>query len=278
MDYKKIFKSRQTRAKILRFLRFVPDELMVRLQYWIKMGRRLDLKHPQRFTEKLQWYKLRYRNPLMVACVDKFDVRAYVEECGLKDILTTCYGVFDNGDEIDFSRLPRSFVLKDTLGGGGNAVILVEDKEQADLEQIRARLNAWTSNKPSRSGGREWPYYEGKSHRIIAEEYLPSDPDQGGLIEYKFFCFNGKATFSYVLADRAVGKRVSLAIYDREFNKVPYLRMDEEPLERDIEKPEKYEDIPRIGRRRHIHQHKCGNIPGYHNQCDDELHRDVLSQ
>ena len=78
MDYKNVVKSRSMREKILKLLCFVPDKLMLKLQYRIKFGRKLDLKNPKRFTEKLQWYKLYYRAPEMIPCTDKYDVREYV--------------------------------------------------------------------------------------------------------------------------------------------------------------------------------------------------------
>ena len=52
-DYKKIIRSRQTRERLLRALSWVPDRVMVELQYRIKTGRKLDLDDPRRFTEKL---------------------------------------------------------------------------------------------------------------------------------------------------------------------------------------------------------------------------------
>ena len=115
MDYKKIIKSRAVRIKIMQAMSFIPDKWMVSLQYKIKTGRKLNLKNPQRFTEKLQWYKVYYRDPIMKQCVDKYEVRKYVEECGLGSILNECYGVYSSPDEIDFGKLPDSFVLKDTL-------------------------------------------------------------------------------------------------------------------------------------------------------------------
>ena len=75
MDYKKIIKSQKIRFEILKLLNFVPDKTMVKLQYRIKTGRKLNLKNPKRFTEKIQKYKLEYRNPLMHKCSDKYEVR-----------------------------------------------------------------------------------------------------------------------------------------------------------------------------------------------------------
>ncbi len=71
MDYKKLIKKRETRVRILRLLSFIPDTPMLKFQYRVKTGHKLNLKDPKRFTEKLQWYKLYYHNPLMIQCVDK---------------------------------------------------------------------------------------------------------------------------------------------------------------------------------------------------------------
>ena len=77
------------------------------LQYRIKTGNKLNLKNPKRYTEKIQWYKLYYRSRLMIPCVDKYDVRDYVKNIGLSNILNRCYGVFEEPEEIDFNVLPK---------------------------------------------------------------------------------------------------------------------------------------------------------------------------
>lgn len=247
MDYKKIIKSHKTRAAILNALRFIPDKPMIYLQYWIKTGRRLNLKNPRRFTEKLQWYKLYYKNPKMIQCVDKYDVREYVKSKGLENILIPCYGVYDSADDIDWEKLPNQFVMKDTLGGGGTSVVIVKNKESEDIEKLKAKCRKWTSiDAHKRSGGREWPYYSGKNHRIIIEKYIDSDKDTGGLIDYKFFCFNGKAAYLYVIADRNIGNGAGVGIYTSDFRKTKVQRVDERPLKRFIEKPENYEALRNV--------------------------------
>lgn len=65
MDYKKILKTSKSREMVLNILSFMPDNLMLKLQYYIKMKRKLNLNNPVRLTEKLQWYKINYRNPIM---------------------------------------------------------------------------------------------------------------------------------------------------------------------------------------------------------------------
>lgn len=238
INYKKIIKSRTLRLKLLRLLSFVPDKPMLKIQYRIKTGRKLDLKNPKRFTDKLQWYKLYYKDPIMVQCVDKYDVREYVKSKGFEDILIPCYGVFESAEDIDWVALPNQFVMKDTLGGGGNAVIIVKDKSKENITELKNRVAEWTAiDAHKRDAGREWPYYSGKNHRIIIEKYIESDESKGGLIDYKYFCFDGKPTWMYVVADRKVGQGAGLGIFDENFIKLEVVRNDEKPLERFIEKP-----------------------------------------
>lgn len=244
INYKKIIMSRTLRLKILSALSFVPDKLMISVQYRIKTGHRLNLTNPVRFTEKLQWYKLNYRNPLMIQCVDKYDVRDYIKSKGLERILVPCYGVYDSVDSIDWDYLPNQFVMKDTLGDGGNAVVVVTDKQSEDISCLKKKAASWLAiDSRRRSSGREWPYYNGKKHRIIIEQYLESDPSEGGLIDYKIFCFNGKAVFLYVMSDREFGKGASLGIFDSDFNKINAYRADERPMKRIIQRPKMFDDM-----------------------------------
>lgn len=192
MDYKKIIRSQKLRFKILHILDWIPDSLMLRIQYKIKFGFWPDFKHPKRYTEKLQLYKMKYRNPVMPQCVDKYEVRKYVESKGLGNILNELYGVYDSFDEINFNSLPDKFVIKSTTGGGGFNVIVIQDKSTCEWEVIRKKVKAWGQHKKGAvSSGREWAYSGMGKTRIIIEKFL-EDTQEHGLIDYKFFCFNGK--------------------------------------------------------------------------------------
>jgi hypothetical protein len=218
MDYKKIIKSRSMRLKMLEFLSFIPDKPMLKIQYRLKTGNKLNLKNPKRFTEKLQWYKLYYKDPKMIQCVDKFDVREYVKAKGLEEILIPCYGVYDSGEDINWDKLPNQFVMKDTLGGGGNSVVIVTDKSKENIEKLKEKCREWTSiNAHTKGGGREWPYYTGKPHRIIIDQYL--ECKDGDLPDYKFFCFWGRCFCFYVKVDYAKSHEDGkLAFFDTGLN------------------------------------------------------------
>lgn len=244
MDYKKIFRSRSTREKILRAMAFVPDELMLRIQYLIKTGRILHLKNPVRFTEKLQWYKLHYRNTDMIRCVDKYEVREYLTERGFQELLPKCYGVFDNPEQLSTAALPEQFVLKDTLGSGGNAVLLCIEGEHPNWTEIKRLTSVWCSTPLVRDGGREWPYYCGKRHRILAEEYLQAENSQ--LTDYKFFCFGGKCAFIYVCTGRHNGRRVEIHIVSPSYQKLDVIRIGDEPIGKLPEKPSGFDKMLRV--------------------------------
>ena len=241
MDYKKIIKSRSTRKKILRLFDWVPSSLMLKFQYRIKTGRKLNLKNPQRFTEKLQWYKLNYNNPLMKQCVDKYDVREYVKFIGLENILIDCYGVFDCVEDINFDLLPDKFVIKDTLGGGGNSVIVFDKNGKLSIDDLKIKIQSWIDIDPNkRHSGRE-SVYEGKKHRIIIEKFL--DTNGGDLLDYKFLCFDGKATHLYIVSDRKLGNGAKFGTYDIDYNKLDVYRSDERKQLNKIEKPKKYDKM-----------------------------------
>ncbi|HAT4217986.1 ATP-grasp fold amidoligase family protein [Clostridium perfringens] len=244
MEYKKIFKNRKIRQKILRCIAWLPDKTMLKIQYRIKFGRKLNLNNPKRFTEKLQWYKMYYKNPELIECVDKYDVRAFVEKKGLGNILVESYGVYSNSKKIDFNKLPDKFVIKDTLGSGGNSVLIIDKTKQLNFDKIRMVLDSWVMrNAHIKDGGREWPYYSGKQPRLLIEEYLEPDDKEIGLIDYKFFCFNGNVEFVYVMCDRKLGTSIKVGIYDRNYRKLNVRRVGDPELPTDIGKPQKFEEM-----------------------------------
>ncbi|MFC9597776.1 ATP-grasp fold amidoligase family protein [Peribacillus butanolivorans] len=213
MDYRKIIKSKEMRFKILHYLRFIPDSLMLKLQYRMKMGRKLNLKNPQRWTEKLQWYKLYYRTPLMTQCADKHDVREYIKSKGLEDILNKLYAVYDSADQFILDSLPQKFVIKTTNGSGTN--ILCKRKSQLQLDKVKQSLNEWMS-RDNYSVGREWSY-KGIVPRIIVEEYLEDKNNSfDGINDYKFICFNGRAKYIVFDVDRHIEHKRN--IYDTDWN------------------------------------------------------------
>ena len=192
---------------------------------------------------------MKYRNPILHQCVDKYEVRKYIENKSLSKILNKTYGVYESFQDIDFDKLPEQFVIKTTTGGGGQNVIIVRNKNKIDIENCRFKLKNWTRSKNIGAlAGREWAY-AGCRSRIIVEELLKESKEEEILTDYKFFCFNGEPKFLYVITDRKPGEYAHLGIYDINFKKLSVYRCDERRAYYDIDKPKNYEEMVKIARK-----------------------------
>lgn len=203
-------------AGALQYFNWLPDEVYIKVLYWLRFGKILNLRNPRTFNEKLQWIKLNDRNPNYSTMVDKYEVKKYVaEKIGDKYIIPTL-GIWDDVDKIDFESLPDKFVLKCTHDSGG--IVICKNKKELDIKATKEKLKRYLKANYFWVN-REWPYKYVKP-RIIAEEYLEAF-DSDGLIEYKFFCFNGKPTLIMISRGTAHEDQRSNDIYDLDFNHIP---------------------------------------------------------
>lgn len=200
MNIKNIIKSQRIRHLLMRSCAWLPDRTMLSLQYYIIMHHWPNLKNPQRFTEWIQCYKMYYRNPDMLRCVDKYEVRDYVEEMGCGQYLNELYQVCDDASEIDFEKLPQKFVIKTTNGGSGDNVLVVKNKDSLDINTTIHKVNSWLKKNYSNTS-REWAYFSASNNpKIIVEKYLENS--NSSLNDYKFFCFNGEVKYFKIDYDR----------------------------------------------------------------------------
>ena len=193
----------------------VPDRLAVQLQFRKAYRRSLDLSNPVTFDEKLQWYKLYYRRPLMTLLADKCEVRNYVADKGLGHILNERYGVYERFEDIPFDSLPEAFVLKATHGCSWN--VICRDKGSLDLAAAARKFKRWLRTNYYRMGG-EWAYKHIKP-RIICERYL-ENLAYGELIDYKIYCYDGKPTVLFVCCGRFSPGGVRYDAYDMDWNQI----------------------------------------------------------
>lgn len=200
-------------------LNWMPDALYLKLCYRAVFHKKLDLKNPKTYNEKLQWMKLYDRNPLYRTLVDKFAVREYVaRNVGQEYLIPMVGGPWNSPEEIDFARLPDQFVLKCNHGSTTN--ILCKDKSKLDIAQTKAKLRKWL-NTSWYWYGREWPYKDLKPC-IYAEKYMEDAQDKE-LRDYKFFCFDGKPEFVLVSTDRSDSSKQTRGDYfDMDYQHLPF--------------------------------------------------------
>ncbi len=241
--YKKIIKSKAARFYLLRMLKIIPSRLMLQIQYRIKFKRKLNLEAPERFTEKMQYYKLYYKDKRMPVCADKYTVRGYIKEKGLEDILNEQYCVFEKPKDIDFSVLPDKFVLKLSNGSGTNYICA--DKSDANEDNVKNMFKRFVRFVKA-DAGREWPYMKSKPV-IIAEKFL-EDPShyRNAVNDYKIFCFDGKPTYIICITDRYT-EHCNHLVYDTEWNKIN-AASEGADLSKDAPRPDNLEQMLDIAR------------------------------
>jgi len=159
-------------------------------------GHNLNLANPQRYTEKIQWLKLFYRNELMPICSDKSQLGEYLTSVGYKNLAVEHYGTWKNAHDIPLENLPDSFVLKASHGSGMN--LIVRDKYKINWPLWNKIMNTWLKMDIGIEG-REWPYSQ-IVPQITAEKYM--EDDSGELRDYKIFCFDGIPTYMEIDENR----------------------------------------------------------------------------
>lgn len=192
------------------------DKVYLKLLFRAKMGKRLNLKNPQTFNEKLQWLKLYDRKPEYTRMVDKYEAKQYVAERIGEEYIIPTLGVWDKFEDIDFDSLPDQFVLKCTHDSGG--LVICRDKSKLDIVAAQNKINKCLKTNYYYHG-REWPYKDVKP-RIIAEKYVENEkkPDRN-LDVYKIFCFGGKTTLIQSIQNDKT-KDETIDYYDTNWNRL----------------------------------------------------------
>ena len=225
-----------TNRRICRRLGDVP---YLKIKFWAFLGRRLDLKHPRSFNEKMQWLKINYYDERLPRMVDKYAVREYIREWIGEEYLVPLLGVWDRAEEIDWDSLPDRFVLKCTHGSHTN--IICTDKAKLDRAAAAETLDRWLDDEWTYYFGREWPYLQVKP-RIIAEAFIESD-EPGGIRDYKFLCFHGKPDNMMICSNRQIGQ-VSFDHFTRDWKLIRCQCVDQaKPADYTVPPPPRAEEM-----------------------------------
>lgn len=218
-------------------LNWIPDVLYLKLIFRLKMGKRLNLRNPKSFNEKIQWLKIHDRNPRYTTMVDKYEAKQFVASIIGDEHIIPTLGVWDSFDDIDFEALPDQFVLKCTHDSGG--LVICRNKSQLDIKSSKMKIE----NSMKRNYfwmGREWPYKNVKP-RIIAEKYM-EDSSTKELRDYKFFCFGGVAKCMKVDFNRFVEHHANY--YDQNGNLLNFGEVICPPMfDADVLLPETFEKM-----------------------------------
>lgn len=190
------------------------DKQYLQMMYWLHLGRKLNLKNPKTFNEKLQWLKLYNHKPEYTIMVDKVKAKEYVAKLIGEGHIIPTLGVWDDPDDIDFDALPDQFVLK-CNHNSGTGMCICRDKSKLDIEKVKAELRKGLKENYFMRW-REWPY-KNVPRKILAEKFMV---DESGteLKDYKIFCFNGEPRYCQVISDRNTDEKIDF--YDMHWKRL----------------------------------------------------------
>lgn len=212
---------------LYRIYRYALDEYMKTHPKWVaekvykkEFGRPINWEHPTEMNEKIRWMQFNSDTSKWTELADKYKMREYVKKKGYGDILVPLLGVWKDARDIDFTKLPESFVIKTNHANGDS--IIVHHKSQTDLEKVRNKMKR--SLKQHFGDLTAEPHYLSIPPCIIAEKKLQADANiSSSIIDYKFFCTKGKPHCCYVGYDRnPITHEANWTVYDMQ-----WLRHDE---------------------------------------------------
>lgn len=212
--------------------------------------RRLNLRHPQDLNEKINYMKFHEDMEEWARLTDKYNVREYVKERGLADILVPLYGKFNSGEDLieGWNNLPDSFVIKSNHGCG--TVKLVHDKHSENLSEIKKETDGWLKMKFGVATNE--PHYKLIKPCIIVEQLLEDHSMQSfskSMIDYKVWCFEGKPYSILVVANRDyLTRSYQLDTYDIHWNRIDGALTSVHGRPALLPKPKNFEELLRCKR------------------------------
>lgn len=201
---------------------WMDDATYLKLIYHSRMGKKLNLSSPVGFNEKIQWLKLYDRREKYIQWVDKNSAKELVAQLLGPEYVVPTIAVWDKSEDIDFSKLPDKCVMKCNHDQGSTVIFErangMNESKLREYFAIRMKKNAYSTTK-------EWPYKQ-IVPKIICEEYLAED-----IIDYKFFCFNGKPTFINIGKKNVQDNVTCITFLDLDWKKLPFQRSDFPPVD-----------------------------------------------
>ena len=181
------------------------------LAYFVVKQRRLPTRQPL-FNDVLYRIKTTEEilDPLRVFVSDKEFVKLYVKAVAGEEYNVPTYAVLRTPNEIDAYDFPTECCIKPTHASG--AYLFRHGGEPIDRDEIK-RWFSLDHYKATREAN-----YRRLVPKVIVEPLLSQD---GGLLDYRFFCVDGKAKFITVDSGWTTSKR-SRQLFDAGWNRQSY--------------------------------------------------------
>ncbi len=207
-------------------------------KYLLRKGRIINFNNPKLFTEKIQWLKVYDCLPIKTQLADKLAVLDWVAEKiknanlpkDYKNALCfkKIYGVYEKYEDIDFSKLPKEYVIKTNHGCNMQLLIIEGAKSDNTDKEI---FDRYLKVNYAYKSGYEMQYKDIKP-KIFTEEYIKNPnpfPQESShfpnyrseLFEYLIYCFNGEPEYILFASDKRTDE-VCCTMFDKKWNNLHF--------------------------------------------------------
>ena len=169
--------------------------------YELTCGKKMNWKHPEDLNQWINWLAFNTDTTKWSELADKYKVRDFVAQKGFGDFLVPIIKVWSSPDEISLLDLPEKFVMK--INNGSGDVRMVKNKEEVNEEELKNYFRGLYKRRFGKATAE--PHYMKITPHIIVEQLLDNSKQQvksNSLIDYKFWCFNGKPFICFVITNR----------------------------------------------------------------------------
>lgn len=190
------------------------------------LGYDYNYLNPKTFNEKIRWLIYNEKLYLKSILTDKIKVKTYItEKIGIGHT-AQIYGIWNNFKEIDFSYLPKEFVIKINDSWEKNIFIYNKEKIKEKIKDLEKIVTSLLKNNHLQFALE--PQYKNIEKKIFIEQMIKN-------IKYRediqIHCFNGEP----IIIEVVIPYRKTL-FYDKDWKILPYRYKGNNPEEK-TEKP-----------------------------------------
>lgn len=196
---------------------FLSTPRYLKIKSLYKMGYLPNFGNPSTFNGIILRNKIFNDISDLSIYADKYEVRNILMEKSFSIILNELYLQLEIIDDFDINTLPPCFVMKANHGSG--LIKIIKDKSTINAENLKKTCLKWLALKYNESVGGTDYHYDFIKPKIIFEKILENE-DRSPLMDYKFFCFNGKVEFISVV-DNSKGLPLTY-VYNTEWNQLNF--------------------------------------------------------
>lgn len=206
-----------------------------------------NFKCPRSFSEKIIYRKFNVRPSELSRFVDKYTVRDFVKETIGDKYLIPLLKAKDNVTCEDFSDLPDSFVMKTSNGGGGENVLIVEDKSALNLDDLCMQFNKYLKIKVGSIVDEH--FYDVERPKVIFEKLIKHE-DGRYPSDYKLHVFNGRTSSVIVQVDSDRFGNHKRSLFDENLSRLNFdIQPKYDPVEDTYNFPSNMEELINIAKK-----------------------------